>query len=182
VNDNFGLGENIGENNAVILFSRCASLRGFVILSTLALCACAASPSNSTSASVSRTASDYIASDAVRKTLYQQWRGTKYHFGGMSKAGVDCSGFVFLTYRDRLGVELPRTTLHQPKTGSLVEPSELLAGDLVFFLTDGKTRHVDIYLNADQFVHASKSKGLVVSSLSNNYWCETFWQARRINR
>jgi cell wall-associated NlpC family hydrolase len=103
-------------------------------------------------------------------------------FGGMSKAGVDCSGFVFLTYRDRLGVELPRTTLHQLKTGSLVEPNELLAGDLVFFLTDGKTRHVGIYLNDDQFVHASKSKGVVVSSLSNNYWRETFWQARRINR
>jgi probable lipoprotein NlpC len=100
----------------------------------------------------------------------------------MSKAGVDCSGFVFLTYRDRLGVELPRTTLHQLKTGSLVEPNELLAGDLVFFLTDGKTRHVGIYLNDDQFVHASKSKGVVVSSLSNNYWRETFWQARRINR
>jgi cell wall-associated NlpC family hydrolase len=167
------------------LFYFRGALRGFVILSALALCACAVAPSNSTSEYASPTTSDYMASDAVRANLYQQyqeWRGTRYHLGGMSKAGVDCSGFVFLTYRDRLGVDIPRTTLNQSKTGSLVEPSELRAGDLVFFLTDGKTRHVGIYLNDDQFIHVSKSKGVVVSKLSNNYWLETFWQARRINR
>ena len=39
-----------------------------------------------------------------------RWHGTPYRYGGLSRNGIDCSGFVFRTFRDRFGVILPRTT------------------------------------------------------------------------
>nr|WP_246386990.1 NlpC/P60 family protein [Litorivivens lipolytica] len=119
----------------------------------------------------------------VELALYQQhreWRGTEYLHGGLSKAGVDCSGFVYLTYRDRLGVTLPRTTQFQSRVGQQISVAQLQPGDLVFFKTGGKTRHVGIYVADNRFLHASKSRGVILSDLANPYWREVFWHARRI--
>ena len=158
-----------------------ALLRGCIILLVFLLAACAST--SNTVAPGFAVSNSHIEKESLRATLYRQyqkWRGTRCHYGGMSKTGVDCSGFVYLTYRDQLGIHLPRTTLHQSTSGSMIASDELRAGDLVFFLTDGQTRHVGIYLDNSQFVHASKSQGVIVSSLDNNYWRDTFWQARRI--
>ncbi|MBF0243483.1 MAG: C40 family peptidase, partial [Desulfamplus sp.] len=39
-----------------------------------------------------------------------KWRGTKYRNGGLNKSGIDCSGLVYLTFKRRFGIILPRTT------------------------------------------------------------------------
>lgn len=60
----------------------------------------------------------------VRTVLnYQlnEWRGTPYRFGGLSRRGVDCSGFVYRTFRDRFGILLPRTTEKQSEVGTRIK-------------------------------------------------------------
>lgn len=111
-----------------------------------------------------------------------QWHGTPYRYGGMGRGGVDCSGFVYLTFRDRFDLQLPRTTVAQTDIGTRISKDELLPGDLVFFKTGSGENglHVGIYDTDDQFIHASTSQGVIRSSLNNVYWKKVFWQARRI--
>lgn len=111
---------------------------------------------------------------------YRQWKGTPYRLGGLSKNGVDCSGFVYLTYRSLTDITLPRTTRQQVKLGRPVDPRHLRAGDLVFFKTGWSTRHVGIYIENGSFLHASTKKGVIISKLSEHYWQDAFWIAKRL--
>lgn len=114
-------------------------------------------------------------------SYYQHWQGTPYRMGGLSKNGVDCSGFVYLTYRSITGIKLPRTTGQQMKLGNEVSPHNLEPGDLLFFKTGWYTKHVGIYLQNGQFMHASTSQGVIISGLSEKYWREAFFLAKRID-
>ena len=123
------------------------------------------------------------ANTALEKALYdhyQQWKGVRYRMGGMSKNGVDCSGFVYRTFRDKLGQNLPRTTRMQSRQGYQIKKNDLRTGDLVFFRPDGNKRHVGIYLEDGLFMHASTSIGVTISRLDNRYWRQSYWQSRRI--
>ena len=120
---------------------------------------------------------------AVKNSLYSQlesWKGTTYQFGGLSKEGIDCSGFVYLTYLSKFGIKLPRSTTQQANIGWKVSQKKLQPGDLVFFQTGLSTQHVGIFIEDRKFVHASKSRGIIVSSLDNEYWSDRYWKARRI--
>lgn len=112
----------------------------------------------------------------------REWKGTRYKIGGTSRNGVDCSGFMQITFRDLFGIDLPRTTVEQAKEGSRVSKNELQTGDLVFFNTgrgpNGK--HVGVYVKDGQFLHASTKGGVIYSDLNSPYWSKTFWQARRL--
>ena len=60
----------------------------------------------------------------IKQELYAQfsaWKFVNYSLGGLSKNGIDCSGLVYLTYRDRFGIELPRTTKQQQNTGKTID-------------------------------------------------------------
>jgi len=111
---------------------------------------------------------------------YQEWKGTRYRMGGLSKSGVDCSGFALLTFRNQFGIELPRSTYEQNKLGQEIKPDQLQAGDLVFFHT-GRNNHVGIYLQDNQFLHASTRAGVKISSLSEPYWKRRYWKAKRLD-
>lgn len=111
---------------------------------------------------------------------YNTWKGTPYKLGGTSFSGVDCSAFVQNVYADSLSVTLPRTTKQQIVAGKKVSRSQLKIADLVFFKTSWKVRHVGIYIGDNQFLHASTSKGVIISKLDNVYWEKSYWQARRI--
>jgi len=111
---------------------------------------------------------------------YQQWKGVKYRYGGLSKSGIDCSGLVFLTFRDRFEVTLPRSTQHQAEVGTRISITELRPGDLILFKIGFSGRHVGIYAGEQKFLHASSSRGVIFSSLDSPYWKEHFWQARRV--
>ncbi len=90
----------------------------------------------------------------------------------MSRRGVDCSGFVVVTMRDKFDLQLPRDTREQSKIGTRIDKDELLPGDLVFFKTgSGESGlHVGIYDTNNEFIHASTSRGVMRSSLDNVYW------------
>jgi cell wall-associated NlpC family hydrolase len=155
-----------------------------IILSTMAACS---SIQHDTSTVVDgiKTSStvDFHDSDAVKAKLlkqYDEWRRTAYKMGGLSKRGIDCSGFTYLTFHSKLGCKLPRTTKLQAKTGDKVARNNLRTGDLVFFKTGFFVKHVGIYLDESRFLHASTSQGVMISSLKEKYWKKRYWTARRV--
>jgi len=111
---------------------------------------------------------------------YKRWKGTPYRYGGTTLSGVDCSAFVQNTFRAKLGLKIPRTTRTQIKVGYKVNKSRLKIGDVVFFKTGRTSMHNGIYLGKSKFMHASSSKGVIISSLNNKYWKKTYLTSRRI--
>jgi len=121
-----------------------------------------------------------LARTETLKNYFENWRGTRYRRGGLSHNGIDCSGFALLTYKELFGKELPRTVREQAQKGKLVKKEMLQPGDLVFFKTGHFQKHVGIYLEDDLFIHASRSHGVMLSSLDNSYWQERYWKAKRL--
>jgi cell wall-associated NlpC family hydrolase len=80
------------------------------------------------------------------------------------------------------GQEIPRTAQGQKDFCSPVDLNDLQEGDLIFFKTrKGRDiTHVGIYLQDDQFVHASSSNGVMISSLREAYWSRNFVSAGRV--
>lgn len=117
--------------------------------------------------------------DRSLRTDAPNWLGIPYRWGGTTRRGIDCSAFVQQFVRQNLGVELPRTTASQQYEGVPIDQDELRAGDLVFFRRRG-VRHVGVYLSEGDFIHASSSRGVTVSSLSSDYWTRYYWMSRRI--
>ncbi|HEY4435205.1 MULTISPECIES: NlpC/P60 family protein [Lelliottia] len=111
---------------------------------------------------------------------YQQWKGTHYVWGGTSHRGVDCSALMQHLFSEAADLSLPRTTGEQINRGVQVAEYRLKAGDLIFFQTGPHRRHVGVYIGHDQFIHASTSQGVTVSTLANNYWHSHFITARRV--
>ena len=155
-----------------------------LILLSSTLIGCSSTPDKTTSAYPASSGNNNSSSNKTTKTKlitqHREWSGTPYRFGGLSKRGIDCSGFVYLTYRDKFGINLPRSTALQSKQGTTISQQELSAGDLVFFKTGSSKRHVGIYLSNRRFLHASTSKGVTISSLDNVYWRGKYWKAKRI--
>lgn len=133
------------------------------------------------SASRSDLADPIIAISRLNEQQYE-WKGTPYRIGGRTKSGVDCSGFVQVTFKDLFGISLPRSTTEQAKVGRKISKRELRTGDLVFFKTgEGPNgNHVGVYVKSGQFLHASTKAGVIYSDMNSPYWSKTFWQARRL--
>lgn len=111
---------------------------------------------------------------------FRSWQWAPYRLGGNNKRGVDCSGFVQITYRDVFAKSIPRTTKQLAKVGKTIPQKNLKFGDLVFFKTSRKVRHVGIYIGRGKFIHASTSRGVMQSNLSSIYWKKHYWMAKRI--
>jgi len=136
--------------------------------------------SNSTG-HVPQGASVYQGSDNARlRQHYHAWQGTPHKLGGMSKRGIDCSGFVYVTFRDVYGVQLPRTADKQASLGEKVPLRQAQVGDLLVFKTGFKQDHVGIYVGDGKFIHASSSRGVMTSSVHSEYWADAYRQTRRV--
>ncbi|MPS74689.1 MAG: hydrolase Nlp/P60 [Chryseobacterium sp.] len=116
----------------------------------------------------------------------ESYLGTPYRFGGTSRSGIDCSAFVLSVFGAAAGMDLPRVAAEQSQEGDAVERTELQKGDLVFFShRGGRISHVGIVEEVTpegevKFIHAATSKGVMVSSLDDNYWGPKFRFAKRI--
>lgn len=113
----------------------------------------------------------------------EEWYGAKYHFGGNSKDGIDCSAFASLLMTSVYGINnLPRMAKDQYIATSRISKRKLREGDLVFFHTYGKKKkkvtHVGVYLCNNKFVHASVS-GVMISDMSDGYYSDHFVGAGR---
>lgn len=116
----------------------------------------------------------------------EKYLGTPYKYAGNTSAGFDCSGFTTKVF-DENGEKLPRRSEDQSNTGNKIRIEEAKPGDLVFFATSGgsKVSHVgivhDIGNNGEvKFIHASTSKGVIISSLNEKYWNKAYLFARRV--
>lgn len=116
----------------------------------------------------------------------ESYLGTPYRFGGTSRSGIDCSAFVLSVFGAAAGMNLPRVAAEQSLEGDSVERTQLQKGDLVFFSHGGRRiSHVGIVEDVTpegevKFIHAATSKGVMVSSLDDNYWGPKFKFAKRI--
>lgn len=93
-------------------------------------------------------------------------------------------GFVWQVYRRVYGKNLERSSDDQAKKDvHKVGKGGLKPGDLVFFRTSQKSKkidHVGIFLKDGYFVHASTSKGVIVSSLNEDYYKRTWQKGGRV--
>ncbi len=118
---------------------------------------------------------------AKMNKVIAQYMSVPYRSGGTGKLGLDCSGFVYVVYRDYNETRLPLTVSSQYRLDHRVDYDNLSYGDLVFFNTNKrKVSHVGIYLGAGKFVHASKSRGVTIGNLTDGYWIERYSGARRV--
>jgi cell wall-associated NlpC family hydrolase len=94
--------------------------------------------------------------------------GTPYVWGGTSPSpGFDCSGFTQYVYA-HFGVRVGRTTYDQIKDGVSVARSDLQAGDLVFFGTNGPT-HMGMYVGNGTYIHAPRTGDVIkISSINRS--------------
>lgn len=103
--------------------------------------------------------------------------GYDYVYGGTSPdTGFDCSGFTQYVYA-HFGYSISRTSSQQQSDGTEVSSKDdLQAGDILCF-----TGHVGIYIGDGNFIHAcNPSKGVIISSLDEEYYTKTYITARRI--
>ena len=111
------------------------------------------------------------------------WIGVPYRGGGDSKRGTDCSGLTYQVYRKVYRTQLPRNTEDLKKKSYNVSKRNLREGDLVFFTSRNsgkKVAHVGIYLKNGKFIHASTSKGVIVSNLNEDYYTKHWISGGRI--
>lgn len=114
--------------------------------------------------------------------------GTSYKSGGKSpETGFDCSGFTAYIFK-KINISLAATASQQSNQGKAVFVKEAQKGDLIFFkggnANDTKIGHVGIVVSNEgepiKFIHASSSKGIMISQLDEKYFRDRFVKIRRV--
>jgi lipoprotein Spr len=120
----------------------------------------------------------------LRKLFYpiRAYIGTPYKFGGDTRRGMDCSGFVCKVFRESFKIQLTHNASQQYIRSTKILSSDLRLGDLVFFSINrsGSIGHVGIYLGKNYFAHASVSSGVIVSNLTEKYYRLRYVGAGRV--
>lgn len=116
----------------------------------------------------------------------EKYLGAPYKYAGNTSAGFDCSGFTEKVFGENK-LQLPRRSSDQANAGKEIEIRQAAPGDLLFFATAGgnSVSHVGIVhdIGADgevKFIHASTSKGVIISSLNEKYWNKAYLFTRRV--
>lgn len=122
------------------------------------------------------------------KALYRElkrWLGTPYKYAHHTCGeGTDCSGMVMQVYLAVYDKKIERNTRRiYERNCRPIDKGDLREGDLVFFNNgkpDAPISHVGIYLKENKFVHASSSRGVIVSDLDQRYYRTHYCAAGRI--
>ncbi|XLS28677.1 C40 family peptidase [Flavobacteriaceae bacterium M23B6Z8] len=114
------------------------------------------------------------------------YHGTRYKYGGTTKKGMDCSGLIFISFKEH-DIPLERTSSMMASQGIEIKLNEVKKGDLLFFTTGKNKRrinHVGLVVDVEKddirFIHSTTSRGVLVSSIKEGYWNYAFREARRI--
>ena len=111
------------------------------------------------------------------------WLGTPYLYAGHSRGGTDCSGMVMEVFRTAASLEIPRNSSAQKEVCREIEKAELRPGDLVFFATGrdpSRISHVGLYIGSGRMIHASSSRGVIVSDLEQDYYLKHYHSSGRL--
>ncbi len=116
----------------------------------------------------------------------KSYQGVRYKYGGTTRNGMDCSGLIYVAFLEN-NISLPRVSRFMAKEGKQVAVSNIVKGDLLFFKTNkskNQINHVGLVTsvlnNQIHFIHATTSKGVIISNLSERYWKNAFVKAKRV--
>ena len=129
--------------------------------------------------------SSYLSQQLANNAVHE-FKGVRYRGGGTTKAGMDCSGMVYATFK-LFDITLPRSSHEMIKATTEVKLSEVKKGDLLFFKNNrhrSGINHVGMVTEVTEegevlFIHSSTSSGVIISSMNEPYNSRTFYKAGR---
>ncbi len=143
---------------------------------------------NKSSTKVKKRNADNLVTLTADKVINSAltFSGAPYKFGGITKRGMDCSGLIYVAF-GKHDISLPRISHNMAKEGKQIRVKDIEKGDLLFFKTSKrgkKINHVGLVVttknNEIKFIHASTSRGVIISSLKEGYWNYAFVKATRV--
>lgn len=151
---------------------------------SFASCKSAKQPKIVTKKETSKNHDNTIVKAVIDNAL--AYDGVRYKYGGTDRKGMDCSGLVYVSFKKE-NILLPRISRDMAKKGLSISVNRVEEGDLLFFKTRRKKsgiNHVGLVTKVRkgeiEFIHATTSKGVIRSSLSESYWNAAFVEAKRI--
>jgi cell wall-associated NlpC family hydrolase len=113
--------------------------------------------------------------------ILQRSLGRPYRGRSKYEPGVDCSRFTRDAFREYNNTMLPPTAAEQFGQGTEIARRRLKFGDLVFFRTErDRISHVGVFIGHNEFIHASSSRGVIISNMGEKYWSRRYAGARRV--
>ncbi len=126
--------------------------------------------------------SEYDAAEVVAWS--KTYIGTPHLMSGTTKKGIDCSGLMMVVHA-KYGVKLPHSSHEQARYGQIIPTRDSLqSGDLVFFYDSYNSAnfitHAGMYIGENKFIHASASKGVIITSMDDSYWSKRYLFGTRL--